>query len=184
MSAALDLVGLMNPMRVKLDRSIDRDRPCCDNIAIIRPGKGPHAAELRCESCGAHRGWMRAEALNFVTALAQRFGAPAEPLILREQTIGDYQMTTEKKFESKPNTGVLFRNTQKRDGHDTDYRGEINVEGREFWLNAWTNTSKQTGQRYIKLLLRLKTGDATTAAAQKPNSTAAEFDDPLPDERR
>jgi hypothetical protein len=31
---------------------------CCDNIAIVRAGKGPHAAELSCAVCGKHCGWL------------------------------------------------------------------------------------------------------------------------------
>jgi hypothetical protein len=38
----------MEGMRLQLDRKIDREKPCCNNIAIIHVGKGPHAAELRC----------------------------------------------------------------------------------------------------------------------------------------
>jgi hypothetical protein len=38
-------------MRVKLDRDIDRARPCHDNLAILHPGKPPHSAELRCATC-------------------------------------------------------------------------------------------------------------------------------------
>ena len=35
MSTAIDLVGQMAPMRVRLDRDIDRRKPCHDNIAVI-----------------------------------------------------------------------------------------------------------------------------------------------------
>lgn len=72
MIAALDIVGMMAPMRVRLDRDVDRRKPCHDNIAVIRPGRGPHAAELRCAKCNSHRG-LRAEALTFIENLAQRF---------------------------------------------------------------------------------------------------------------
>ena len=48
------LIGL----KIKLDRPIDRDRPCCRNICIIAAGKGPHAGELHCADCGQHRGWL------------------------------------------------------------------------------------------------------------------------------
>ena len=54
-------------MTVRLDRAIDRREPCCSNIARLHPGKAQHAAELRCAECGAHRGWLRREALDFLT---------------------------------------------------------------------------------------------------------------------
>ena len=69
---------------VRLDRSTDRERPCYENLATLRPGKGPHAAELRCAGCGCHRGWLPKQAL---AALADRLG---DPIILRGQTIGDF----------------------------------------------------------------------------------------------
>jgi hypothetical protein len=33
------------PLLVRLDRRCDRARPCCKNLADIRPGRPPHAAE-------------------------------------------------------------------------------------------------------------------------------------------
>jgi hypothetical protein len=63
-------------LTVKLDRDIDRQRPCHDNVAIIQPGKPPHAGELRCATCGAHRGWASKALLDFVVGTMKRFGAP------------------------------------------------------------------------------------------------------------
>ena len=31
-------------MTVKLDRNVDRENPCCENVAVICAGKPPHAA--------------------------------------------------------------------------------------------------------------------------------------------
>jgi hypothetical protein len=72
-------------MTVRLDRDIDRLKPCHANIAIIHPGKGGHAGELRCATCGRHRGWASKAMIDFITETARRFGAPAEPLIWRQQ---------------------------------------------------------------------------------------------------
>jgi hypothetical protein len=58
-------------MRLKLERKIDLQKPCCSNTAIVRAGKGPHATELRCAKCGSHRGWLPKEAANWLlTVLA------------------------------------------------------------------------------------------------------------------
>lgn len=41
------------------------------------------------------------------------------------------------------NRFTLSKNTQKREGkRDADYRGSINVNGQEFWLNGWITNSK------------------------------------------
>jgi len=39
-------------------------------------------------------------------------------------------------FELKPNRGSLFKNEDKADDKDRDYSGQINVEGREFWISG------------------------------------------------
>jgi hypothetical protein len=91
-------------LRLKLDRTVDRLRPCCSNIATIDHGRAHHAAGLRCCRCGRFRGWLPRQGFQFLTDLAQRFGAPVEPIILRDQQIGDHIMA-DKKFD---NSGLLF----------------------------------------------------------------------------
>jgi hypothetical protein len=39
-------------LHIKLDRPIDRERPCCRNICTIGPGKHPRIGILRCAYCG------------------------------------------------------------------------------------------------------------------------------------
>ena len=70
---------------VRLDRDIDRQRPCHDNIVIIHPGKAPHAGELRCATCNAHRGWAPKAMLDFVTETTKRFGA-SQTITWRQET--------------------------------------------------------------------------------------------------
>jgi len=52
-----NIVGL----KIKLDRPIDRDRPCCRNICIVGAAKHPHAGALHCVDCGQRRGWLSKE---------------------------------------------------------------------------------------------------------------------------
>jgi hypothetical protein len=162
MTAAPDLFGLVSapPMRVRLDRSIDRDQPCCDNVATIHAGKPPHAGELRCSACDAHRGWLRQEALNFLKTTAARFGAPSEPLILRNSTIGDHAMT-----KQHDNSGLLFRNTEKHEDRDRDYQGSITVGGVEYWLSAWIKEGKRG--KFMSLAVKPK---QAAASETKPKS--------------
>jgi hypothetical protein len=103
---------------VRLDRRTDRERSCCENLATIRPGKGPHGAELRCAGCGRHRGWLPRQATEFLNAIVNRFGNPAEPIELRDNSIGDHEM---KKFDDK-NRGCLFKNDRKDDDTSPDTR--------------------------------------------------------------
>jgi hypothetical protein len=73
------LVGL----KVKLDRGVDRERPCCNNICVIGPGKGPHAGVLHCADCGQHRGWLSKSTAQWIEHVVARFGAPVTPIIVR-----------------------------------------------------------------------------------------------------
>jgi len=41
------------------------------------------------------------------------------------------------------NKGVLFRNDRKESDNHPDYRGQININGREFWLSAWIKTGQK-----------------------------------------
>jgi hypothetical protein len=65
------LIGL----RVRLNRPIDYSLPCCANVAVIAPGKGPHAYALRCAECNAFRGWLSKPAADFIQETARVFCA-------------------------------------------------------------------------------------------------------------
>ena len=79
-AADSSLVGL----KVKLDRAVDRERPCCNNVCIIGAGNGPHAGELRCADCGQHRGWLSKSTAQWIESVIARFGAPATPIVVRK----------------------------------------------------------------------------------------------------
>jgi hypothetical protein len=77
---AMSLVGL----KVRLERPVDRDKPCCRNICVIGAGKGPHAAELRCADCNQRRGWLSHSTASWLEHVATRFGAPPTPIVIRK----------------------------------------------------------------------------------------------------
>jgi hypothetical protein len=68
----LTLVGL----KVRLDRPIDIEHPCCENVCTIGAGRGPHIGELVCTGCGKHRGWLSRQTAQCIESVATRFGAP------------------------------------------------------------------------------------------------------------
>jgi hypothetical protein len=70
-------------LRVRMDRPIDRDNPCCRNHCIIGSAKGPHAAELTCADCGQHRGWLSKTTTHWIERVIERFGAPRELIVVR-----------------------------------------------------------------------------------------------------
>lgn len=56
------------------------------------------------------------------------------------------------------NRGVLFSNKEKQaeNANAPAYKGNINVDGKEFWLSAWVNKSQRTGVSYMSLSLQPK----------------------------
>ena len=48
------------------------------------------------------------------------------------------------------NKGVLFKNKKKEADNHPDYNGSINIDGTEYWLSAWINTTKD-GMKYMAL---------------------------------
>lgn len=85
------------------------------------------------------------------------------------------------------NRGALFRNTRKENPKHADYNGTINVDGHDYWLNAWLDESKD-GKKYFSLAVKRKDGtaDRPEAKAQefkeavKRNFPDADLDDSIP----
>jgi hypothetical protein len=71
-------------LKVKFDRPVDREHPCCRNVCIIGAGKGPHTGELRCADCGRHRGWLSKSTAQWIESVVTRFGAPTTPIVVRK----------------------------------------------------------------------------------------------------
>jgi hypothetical protein len=71
-------------LKIRLDRPIDRERPCCRNVCIIKAGKGPHAGALHCADCGQHRGWLSKSTAQWIEHVVTRFGAPTTPIVVRK----------------------------------------------------------------------------------------------------
>jgi len=88
-------------------------------------------------------------------------------------------------YEQKPNTGVLFKNDDKLIDTHADYRGSMNVDGKEYFLDAWINTSKKDGRKFMSLRLKPKMAREHPGGAQNPPAQVApkpedDFDDSIP----
>jgi hypothetical protein len=160
-----DLFDNIGP-RVRLDRDSDRERPCHDNVVVIRPAATMHAGELRCERCDAHRGWASKALIDFVNYTARRFGAPSEPIIWRQQ-----QQERAMAFDNT-NRGAIFRDDNKVKETDRDYSGSLNVGGVDHWVSGWVKISKN-GKKYLSLSVKPK--NEKPAAGTKP--PAEDLDD-------
>ena len=45
-------------------------------------------------------------------------------------------------MEKRDNSGVLFKNDKKETEKHPDYKGNIMVDGNEYWLSAWIREGK------------------------------------------
>jgi hypothetical protein len=176
-AAVIDLFGRHDPLLGRV-LCMDQACPCGSNVTIICAGTGPHAAALRCRNCNRHRQWLSHQDYRICGAvlaeIAGRFGEPVEISyqIIKQERIK--AMATEQ--YDNTNRGALFKNTDKSDAKHADYRGEINVNGDEFWLNAWLKTSKK-GTKFLSLSLKPK---QTAAAAKSQSVFGDEMNDEIP----
>lgn len=76
------------------------------------------------------------------------------------------------------NTGALFRADKGDNPKRPDYRGSVNVDGRDYWLSAWIKTSKK-GDKYMSLQVQAK--DAQPAPKGDPAAYASVKGAPMPD---
>jgi hypothetical protein len=72
-------------------------------------------------------------------------------------------------YETKDNTGSLFRNDRKTSDTHADYTGSARIDGHDVWVNAWINKDKN-GNSYMKLGFKRKDG-----TAERPEQKEAEF---------
>lgn len=54
------------------------------------------------------------------------------------------------------NSGALFFEQDKKSDKHPDYKGSINVNGKEYWISAWDKISKK-GTNFISLSVQEKT---------------------------
>lgn len=67
------------------------------------------------------------------------------------------------------NRGALFRNDKRDNPKRPDYRGEINIEGREFWLSAWIRKKNDGSDTFMSLSVEPKE-DRAPAPSRTPIS--------------
>ena len=73
---------------------------------------------------------------------------------------------------------VLFKNDDKAEPKQPDYRGNITLlDGTECWLDAWINESKQ-GKKFMSLRYKPKMAREHHGAPQNP--PAQELDEEIP----
>lgn len=78
------------------------------------------------------------------------------------------------------NKGALFKNDDKRNDKDPDYKGTVNVDGREFWISGWIRTPRDTTKKkFIGFTVKLKDANGsrnpTRSVTEKPDEDDVPF---------
>ena len=69
---------------------------------------------------------------------------------------------------NKENRGMLMKNPNKTADNHPDLSGSININGEEYWLSAWTMTSK-AGNKYLSISIRPKDAVKPAKPAKQRN---------------
>ena len=71
------------------------------------------------------------------------------------------------------NQGALFKHDKKGVETRKDYSGQVNVEGKEFWISGWIKKSK-AGETYMSLAIDPK------EKQEASGSSGSDFNDDVP----
>jgi len=79
------------------------------------------------------------------------------------------------------NRGILFRQTEKKSEKAPDYKGKVNVDGRDLELAGWIREGKSGKFLSLKVSEPFKKGEKAEKAPAKPaQSFADEPNDEIP----
>jgi len=53
------------------------------------------------------------------------------------------------------NRGALFKNDKKETDRHPDYKGNLDVDGVDYWIDAWVKTA-ESGRKYMSLSIKKK----------------------------
>lgn len=65
--------------------------------------------------------------------------------------------------------GTLSRNKKKEKETQPTHRGSCTLEGVPYWISAYVNESRDTGEKYFKLYFEKKKNEAAETPVVAPN---------------
>lgn len=80
-------------------------------------------------------------------------------------------------YEPRDGSGSLFKNDRKEKDTHPDYRGDIQIDGKSFWLSAWIKEGAKG--KFMSLSAQPKEKQGDQHRPQQTNQPAAseDFDD-------
>ena len=82
-------------------------------------------------------------------------------------------------MEQKQNTGAIFKNDKKTSQNHPDYKGKINVEGKDFDVALWLKESAK-GVKYFSVSISEPYVQTTPHVQPERTPTGDSVDDDLP----
>lgn len=86
-------------------------------------------------------------------------------------------MAYEKK--EKDNSGVLFKNKEKKTEKHPDYNGSAIIHGQHYYMSAWINESKK-GEKYMSFAFKINDKNKAKDATDKVYAPQEEEDSTIP----
>jgi hypothetical protein len=77
------------------------------------------------------------------------------------------------------NTGSSFKNDSKTEDWHADFRGSINVEGVDFWIDNKWNPPRDGKKGYMRHKLKRKQAKQDSTPSPAPVASADPVDDPF-----
>lgn len=81
-------------------------------------------------------------------------------------------------YEQKNMSGSLFRNTRKEKDTHPDYAGSCVIEGRHYWINAWTKEAN--GKKFFSFAFKPKEQGARKPEAKSEAAPAGDDNSECP----
>lgn len=83
-----------------------------------------------------------------------------------------------KQYDNK-NKGTLGKNKRKNSDSHPDYSGQLNVDGREYWLSGWLKENGQTGEKFFSLSVKPKEQQGEESQVAPKSAGGADDDVPF-----
>ena len=76
-------------------------------------------------------------------------------------------------LELKQDSGLVFPNDRKEKDTHPDWKGEINVEGKRYWVSMWQKISKNTGKKFFSMSVTIQDGESPRRGGRGQSQTSS-----------
>jgi hypothetical protein len=87
-------------------------------------------------------------------------------------------------YQQKPNSGSLFRNDRKEEDNHPDHTGTCNIDGKEYYINAWVKEGRNGGKKFFSMSFKPKLARdravPPTGGKRDPRPAEDDFSDSVP----